>query len=212
MNLEETEVEALILALTARHRALPRDLLSTYLHEIVNWNNRVALVSRRSTKTVLERLVNQSVGLLGLIEATSKQPLTSFVDIGTGAGFPGIIWKMMAPASSCLLVERREKKATFLDRVVRVLGLADVEVYTGDGRDAALRSDTQGAFDVATTLAVATPEDTVPLVRPFLRPGGWFVTVVGSSAAPPDPVAGMRLVCSEPHGTGALSVYQDPEV
>jgi len=219
MSLEENPLDALVAALADRHHALPQDDLSTYMHEIVNWNNRIALVSRRSTKSVLERLVNQSVALWDLIgeslEAQSsgaqgERSLTSFVDVGTGAGFPGIIWKMMSPASPALLIERRERKATFLDRVVRVLGLGDVEVYAGDARDAARRPGMAGAFDVAATLAVATPEDAVPLVRPFLKDSGVFATIVGSSAGAPAEAGDMRLIRSERQRTGALSVYQGP--
>jgi len=211
MNIDDNEFESLVTSLVSRHSTLPSTALSTYLREIVNWNNRVALVSRRSTVSVLDRLVGQSVGLWELVEAQRKQPLTSFVDIGTGAGFPGVIWKMMSPAAMGLLVERREKKATFLDHVVHRLGFADIEVYAGDARDAARRAAVAGAFDVAATLAVATPEDTIPLVRPFLKAGGLFATVVGSSAAAPADAAGMRLLCSEPHRSGALSIYQDPQ-
>ena len=116
----------------------------------------------------------------------------------------------MSPEASGLLVERREKKATFLEHVIRVLGFADIEVYAGDARDAALRTGVAGAFDVAATLAVAEPEDTIPLVRPFLKSGALFATVVGSSAASSEAAAGMRLLCSERHRSGTLSVYQDP--
>jgi len=211
MNIDDNEFESLVTALVTRHSVLPRPVLSTYLGEIVNWNHRVALVSRRSTISVLERLVGQSVRLWELVEAQREQPLTSFVDIGSGAGFPGIIWKMMSPAAVGFLVERREKKATFLEHVVHGIGFADIEVYAGDARDAARRAAVAEAFDVAATLAVATPQDTIPMVRPFLKAGGMFATIVGSSAAVPTDAAGMRLLCSEHHRSGTLSIYQDPQ-
>ena len=209
MTIEPIDTDMLADALAARHAGLPRELLSTYLGEIVNWNNRVALVSRRSTRSVLERLVDQSVGLWELIAKQRDAPPSSFVDVGTGAGFPGIIWKMMAPKGAGLLVERREKKATFLDRVVRVLGFSNLDVYSGDARDASRRPEWKGAFELATTLAVAAPEETIPLVRPLLAPGGVFATIVGSSTPAPDSAAGMLRICSEAYRGGAFVVYGD---
>jgi len=211
MTSEHIDTELLASTLAAKYKALPQPALSTYLDEIVNWNNRVALVSRRSTKSVVERLVGQSVGLWELVSAHSDVPPSSYVDVGTGAGFPGIIWKMLAPDSTGLLVERREKKATFLDRVVRVLGFSDIEVYSGDARDASRMSGWVASFELATTLAVASPGETIPLVRPFLSPGGRFVTTVGSSTPVPDEAAGMRLLRSQPHRGGTLAVYAGPE-
>jgi 16S rRNA (guanine527-N7)-methyltransferase len=209
MSIDPIDTGLLADALVAKHNGIPRDLLSTYLGEIVNWNNRVGLVSRRSTKTVLERLVSQSVGLWDLVASQCDATPSSYVDVGTGAGFPGVIWKMLAPGTSGLLVERREKKATFLDRVTRVLGFGDLEVFSGDARDASQRPGWKGAFELATTLAVATPDETIPLVRPFLSPAGLFATIVGSSTSAPREAAGMQLLCDEPHRGGTLSVYGD---
>jgi len=191
------------------HPGLPVDSLSTFLNEIVNWNHRVSLVSRRSTRSALKRLVDQSVSVWdAVVSNAGTHPPASFVDVGSGAGFPGVIWALIAPELEGLLIERRQRKAAFLEHAVRALGLDRLEVYAGDARDAALRSAWGGTFDLATTFAVDEPEATIPMVRPLLRPGGIFVTIAGSSTRAPGEVAELSRFHTEQLGEGAVVMYR----
>lgn len=199
------DIESVATDLASRYPNLPAPALHRYLCEIVTWNDRAGLVSKRSTLPVLARLVDQSARLWALI--AEHKAVTAFVDVGTGGGFPGIIWKLMVPDARALLVERREKKAAFLGRTVAVLGLDRVDVFCGDARDAGHVESYSQAFDAAATLAVALPEKTIPLIEPFLRKDGVFATLAARDHSPVN-AAGMRLIASAADTGGTLCIYQ----
>lgn len=136
-------------------------------------------------------LVNQQINLTGirepdaferlhLVDALSllpamgrrRGPVTRLVDIGSGAGLPGVPLAIVRPDLRVTLVEATAKKATFLQRVVDELGLANVAVVAGRAEDLAHRVELRECFDVATARAVAALPTLVELGLPFLRVGG----------------------------------------
>ena len=189
----------------SQYPALPSDPLLSYLSTIVEWNERIGLVSRQRPLEVLARLVSQSVRLWEMVTAATS-PVARAIDIGAGAGFPGIIWKLLSPDTEIVLVERRANKVTFLQRTVAVLGLSGVEVFQGEAEDAARHSRLQESFDAAATMAVGALDITIPMVTPFLRPRGVYATVLPTGEEPPPSASGFRLVTSEtgPGGTRCL--------
>lgn len=181
MTTEPSEsILSVVQSLVSRFPVLEERLLNRYLSDIESWNRRIPLVSRKNTLLVLERLVSQSVLFRDfLVEQIS--PITVFaetgiVDIGTGAGFPGLIWKMVDPESNLTLVERNQKKATFLQREVVLLGMEGIEVIESDALEASARSDLNGSFDLAVSFAVGGVKRVSPYVEPFLHAGGWYAT------------------------------------
>ena len=84
-NAEPLDVKQLIRSAVATHSALPSDLLLSYLSGILDWNERVGLVSRRAPLAVLDRLVDQSARLWEMVTA-ARSPVERAIDIGTGAG------------------------------------------------------------------------------------------------------------------------------
>jgi 16S rRNA (guanine527-N7)-methyltransferase len=181
MTAESSEsISPIVQSLVSRFPVLDKNGLSLYLSDIVSWNRRIPLVSRKNTISVLKRLVIQSLLFREFIVEHCSSPAafaeTRIVDIGTGAGFPGLIWKMIDPGSNLTLVERNQKKATFLQREVVVLGMDGVEVVEIDAHVASARLDLKGSFDLAVSFAVGGVERVSPLVDPFLRPGGWYAT------------------------------------
>jgi len=162
--------------------ALELGQLSRYLECVFEWNDRAGLVAKRSTVASLDRLVRQSAQLLDLLLEHGllglRPQVAEIIDIGTGAGFPGVVWKLMEPGVRVTLVERRHKKVTFLRRTQRILGLADVEVLEGDASELAGQERNRGRFDVAVSFAVGAPADVARLVEPFLKPGGAYATML----------------------------------
>lgn len=138
-------------------------------------------MSKQNTLRILERLVKQSVQLYEMVqprtEAVCGKELHA-VDVGSGGGFPGVIWALMEPDWRFLLVERRHKKGAFLERVVKLLRLEDVEVYAGEATEAQSLGRFAERFDVATTMAVGRPVKTAGLVEGFLRQGRIFATTI----------------------------------
>lgn len=102
-------------------------------------------------------------------------------DVGTGAGLPGLVWAIVRPDLSVLLIEPLLRRSTFLTEAVASLGLADrVVVWRGRAEDAAGALPAQ---DVVTARAVAPLDRLVGWTVPLLRPGGRLVALKGSSAA-----------------------------
>jgi 16S rRNA (guanine527-N7)-methyltransferase len=108
------------------------------------------------------------------------------VDVGSGAGLPGLVWAITRPDLSIVLVEPLLRRATFLQQVVADLGLQDrVTVLRGRGEDVTADPSWVSA-DVVTARAVAPLGRLLGWTIPLLRPGGRLVALKGSSA--PDEV------------------------
>jgi 16S rRNA (guanine527-N7)-methyltransferase len=121
-------------------------------------------------------------------------------DVGTGAGLPGLVWAIVRPDLTVLLIEPLLRRSTFLTEAVEALGLvARVRVWRGRAEDAAGALPAQ---DVVTARAVAPLDRLVGWTVPLLRPGGRLVALKGSSAAEElvehaDAVAAAGLVDTE---------------
>jgi 16S rRNA (guanine527-N7)-methyltransferase len=105
-------------------------------------------------------------------------------DIGPGGGFPGLVWKLAAPELRVALIERKSRRAFFLDRVVHRLGLSDTVVLEVDVRELVRRPEHREAYDVAAMIAVTTPQEIGGVVESLLKPGGYFACSRVSAAAP----------------------------
>jgi 16S rRNA (guanine527-N7)-methyltransferase len=171
--------EELVASATRLDSRLSTDHLDLFLEEIFKWNPQLGLVSKQTPAQVLERLIRQSIDMWNRASVQADPGVPSFVDVGSGGGFPGMIWAMLSPESSGLLVERKERKAGFLERVISLLGFERIEIFSGDARGAADRKQFAGAFDIGVAMAVGSPDSTGPLLEPFLREGGVFVTTHG---------------------------------
>jgi len=162
-----------------------RALIAAHLAETLRWTEDIALVSRRDPVAAVERLLAESIEMERL---AGDSPRSHILDIGSGAGFPGMAWACLHPESRFLLVERREKKAAFLERTARLLRLNNVDVFVGDVRDAALQPEWAAAFDFGVTMAVGDPTAIARELRALLKPGAHFLTTFPRDlASPPQP-------------------------
>jgi len=197
---EPIDVKQIIDELVADQPALPAARLHRYVEELLRWNPRIGLISKQTTATVIPRLIRQSIRLWDLVvprtEASCGRPL-HVVDVGSGGGFPGIVWALLEPEWEFLLVERRHKKAAFLERMATVLELGDVEVFAGDAQEAGTITRFVRRFDASTAMAVGPPAKTAGLVEPFLRPGRIFATTVPRDEPDPPARVGGSLILLE---------------
>ncbi|MGD8414945.1 MAG: class I SAM-dependent methyltransferase [Candidatus Latescibacterota bacterium] len=206
-------IHPLAKALAAEFKAADVRLLERYLGDVVVWNERVALLSRRSLLPSLERLVRQSGTFLQfLIDRGAILPGQgqSVIDIGSGAGFPGLAWKLMEPSLKVTLLERRQKKATFLQRMTVVLGLTNVRVVEGDAAELSTFEKLIGRYDLATSFAVAPPTAMARLAEPFIRPGGYYATLRPRAEHDPPKRIGHSLVLADvaDNDLGRFCLYQ----
>ena len=140
--------------------------LLAYLAELMKWSRRVNLIARDTPEAqVVETHFLDSLTLLPFLDGAGEVHL---LDVGSGAGFPGLALACVRPDARCTLCEPRQKRVSFLRHVVRTLGLKNVEVVAD--RVEAQASAWQGRFTHITSRAVAEPAAFLPLVRPLVTP------------------------------------------
>ena len=140
--------------------------LLVYLAELMKWSRRVNLIARDTPEAqVVETHFLDSLTLLPFLDGAGEVHL---LDVGSGAGFPGLALACVRPDARFTLCEPRQKRVSFLRHVVRTLGLANVEVVAD--RVEAQASAWQGRFTHITSRAVAEPAAFLPLARPLVTP------------------------------------------
>ena len=154
---------------------------ATYLEEVTRWSARINLTALREPEDIVREGFLDSLACLPLVPPEARRAL----DVGSGAGFPGLPLKLARPDLSFTLVEASRKKATFLQHIVRQLGMAGVRVVQRRAEELAADPEEAGAYDLALARAVAPPPDQGRLVRPFLRPGGLFLVQIGPGSLAP---------------------------
>ena len=150
--------------------------LTLYLQEVDFWSGKMHLVGKGRLGSGLDLLVFDSLALLNAADE-SGLAATRVADIGSGAGFPGLVWKIVRPRLNLTLFERRLKPQLFLDRVVARLGLKGIAVI---GEDAANCKEA-GTFDLVLSKAAGRLASILPLADRLLAPGGAYVTIKGRS-------------------------------
>ena len=166
--------------LTERHLSA----FETYYRELVAWNERFNLTAITDWEGVLVRHFLDSLSCLKALPRAELAAGARVIDVGTGAGFPGLLLKIVCPGMRLTLLEATGKKVTFLEHVVQVLGLMrDVGVIHGRaeelGRDPAHRE----RYDWALARAVAEMPALVEYLLPLVRVGGAMLAQKGEGAA-----------------------------
>jgi len=142
-----------------------------YLEELREWNEKVRLVGSADTRSVLWLHFYDSLTVLSVIGDAKR-----ILDVGSGAGFPGLPMGIARGDLEVCLVEARRKRANFLRHVVRILGLEGVFVMEGRiGNECLL----QGQWDVAVARGVAPKGKWLRWVEPFLGDRGKAVLMLG---------------------------------
>jgi 16S rRNA (guanine527-N7)-methyltransferase len=161
--------ERLSVALTTEQA----EQIEVFCKELKDYNAHTNLVSDASPEIVLTEHVLDSLSLVPLIKNSLKGK-GSLIDIGTGAGFPGLILAIAIPDLDVLLVDSIGKKLTFVAGVVEKIGLdRSVDVVKGRAEEMAHRRQYRGQFDFATCRAVGASIGLVcEIVCPFLKTGG----------------------------------------
>ena len=153
--------------------ALPRVLaqFQRYRQELLDWNTRVNLTAITNPEEVLSKHFLDSLSLLQACD----RPQARLLDIGSGAGFPGLPLKIMRPAWQIVLVEATGKKVAFLQHLIEVLELSGVTAIHARAEDLARQREYRAAFDLVTARAVATLPILLEYAAPFCRVGGVII-------------------------------------
>lgn len=151
----------------------------TYARLLLEWNERHNLTAIRTLDEI--RVKHFLDGLTCLQVIGPAQP-GKMIDVGTGAGFPGLVLKIIRPQMALTLVESIGKKAAFCQAVVDELDLRDVQVLNLRAEDAGLLNAHRAQYDWAFARAVAAIPVLVEYLLPFLRVGGRMIAQKGTSA------------------------------
>lgn len=149
--------------------------LDEYLHLLMEWNERFNLTSIKTEGDIIEK---HFYDCLLAADSSLLNEGKKVADLGSGAGFPGLVWAICFPEASYTLIEATKKKCTFLEEVTHVLKLDNVTVI--NGRVEELPSNFKESFDVVTARAVAELRILVELALPLLKINGTFVAMKGT--------------------------------
>ncbi|NPV59775.1 MAG: 16S rRNA (guanine(527)-N(7))-methyltransferase RsmG [Actinobacteria bacterium] len=157
------------------------NMLLAYVEELTRWNKAYNLVGRKLGAQGIVDLCVDAITPLCFKELIAPQK--EVVDIGSGAGMPGIPLYILAGPFPLTLVESQRKKITFLQHVRRKLGLEGIRIYPGRAETMCREEDHLNAYETAFARAVADPPRILKLASPILCDGGRLVIFVGEKDA-----------------------------
>lgn len=156
----------------------------TYLSLLSEWSQRVNLVGNASPEVVLRRHFLESLALGAVLrEREILRPDAGVLDVGAGAGFPGVVLKIAWPTIRLTLLEATAKKVAFLSALVNALEFITTPVLAGRAETLAHDPALRSRFDLVLARAVAPLPALIELTLPFARVGGRVATPKGSRAA-----------------------------
>jgi 16S rRNA (guanine527-N7)-methyltransferase len=149
------------------------ELLSRYARLLQEWNEKINLTAITDLNDIFIKHFYDS-----LLIAPYCKTASTLCDVGSGAGFPGIVLKIVLPELKMTLVEPTLKRVNFLRLVIEELNLKHIEVINKRMEDC---SELKESFDIVTARAVAALPVLSELCLPFVNVSGFFVAMKGSS-------------------------------
>ncbi|MHB8842450.1 MAG: 16S rRNA (guanine(527)-N(7))-methyltransferase RsmG [Candidatus Aquicultor sp.] len=154
-------------------------LFMAYAHELVSWNERFNLTTITDERDIVVKHFLDSLAIFGAVDVPRG---CNVVDIGAGAGFPGVPIKIARPDIPLALVESSQKKAGFLTHLVERLELAHVVVVAERAEDFGRIKENRGYFCCAVSRAVADLAVLAEYALPLVKEGGRFVSYKAKGA------------------------------
>ena len=153
------------------------DYFNNYYELLVEWNKKFNLTSITEYEDVVLKHFIDSILICKFIEFKGKR----IIDIGTGAGFPGIPLKIMNPDNEIILLDSLNKRVNFLNEVISKLGLKNVKAIHSRAEDLAHEKEYRECFDVSVSRAVANMSTLLEYLLPFCRIDGIAICMKGSN-------------------------------
>lgn len=147
--------------------------ISKYIDLLVKWNARINLTAVRAPEDMVQRHFGES--FFAANHVLSQGTVKRVIDLGSGAGFPGVPFAMLAPQVQVTLIESNQKKAAFLRELIYQLNLKNAKVFNDRGEQYAETAD------VVTMRAVESFGKALPLAIRLAQPEGRVALMIGSA-------------------------------
>ena len=145
-----------------------------YLKELLKWNQKINLTAIRTEKGIVLKHFLDSLSIFPYLPKPS-----SILDIGSGAGFPGISLKIIQPTLEVTLIDSVRKKIDFQKHIIRTLGLKGIEAIHGRVQDKGILQSLGGRFDITLSRAFSDIRTLLLLSFPFLKEEGFVIAMKG---------------------------------
>lgn len=146
-----------------------------YYELLTEWNSFMNLTAITEFDEVMKKHFVDSVSLVRSFPDIINKEYT-LIDVGTGAGFPGIPLKIMFPNLKVVLLDSLNKRVSFLNEVIHKLELANIEALHGRAEDFAKKKEYREQFDICVSRAVANLTTLSEYCLPFVKMNGYFIS------------------------------------
>jgi len=152
-----------------------------YMDLLKSWNKKINLTSIKEDKDIAIKHFVDSLSILQDIQYFAGTTNPSIIDIGTGAGFPGIPLKIAYDKLKVTLLDSVEKKLKFINECIKLLDLKEVVVLHGRAEDFGQNPNYREKFDVAVARALSNMAVSLELCLPYVKVGGVFIAMKGKN-------------------------------
>jgi len=152
--------------------------LVMYERELLDWNQKFNLTAIKDVESIRTKHFLDS---FSCVLAWGANPPQHLVDVGTGAGFPGLPLKILYPSTRVTLIESVGKKAMFCEHMIRLLSLENVQVIKARAEEIGQRPADREAYDCAVARAVASMNVLSEYLLPLVRVGGMMLAQKGET-------------------------------
>lgn len=158
--------------------ALPEETVAqflTYQDLLLDWNTRMNLTAITEPREVILKHFADCLALLTVVDVAGK----TVIDVGTGAGFPGLPLKLACPSAQVTLADALQKRLHFLGAVQEALGLTGLTLLHGRAEDLGHQKSLRESFDLCVSRAVADLPVLLEFCLPFVKVGGRLAALKG---------------------------------
>ena len=163
-----------------------------YYNMLIEWNSFMNLTAITDFDEVLKKHFTDSVSLIRAIPDLAEKRF-KVIDVGTGAGFPGIPLKIVFPNISVVLLDSLNKRVNFLNEVISKLQLTDITAMHGRAEDFAKNKEYRESFDLCVSRAVANLATLSEYCLPFVKKNGRFISYKSEKVSEEFEVSGKAI-------------------
>ncbi len=155
------------------------DKFDTYYRMLIEWNEKINLTAITEER---EAALKHFVDCISAFKSEKIKADSKIIDVGTGAGFPGLPLKIFDESLNVTLMDSLNKRISFLNEVINALDLENIETVHSRAEDLGKNKDYREKYDLCISRAVANLATLSELCLPFVKVGGYFISMKGPKA------------------------------